>query len=60
MALGFSGRLGYEVGSGSVLAVPYIGYVRSFGNADLKFDGEDVGLDLSISNFQFGLGIAVH
>jgi hypothetical protein len=59
-ALGFSGRLGYELGKGRVVFVPYVGLVRTFGGADIKLDGEDAGLNVAISNIQFGLSIAVH
>jgi hypothetical protein len=56
--VGFSGRLGYELGTGRVAFVPYVGVVRTFGGADIK--GEDAGLNVAISNVQFGLSIAVH
>ena len=57
-AVGFSGRLGYEFGTGGVAFVPYVGIVRTFGGADIKVDGEDAGLNVAISNVQFGLSIA--
>jgi hypothetical protein len=56
--LGFSGRLGYEFGTGSMVIVPYVGYVRGLGGAGAKADGHDTGSDVVIHNFQFGLGIA--
>ena len=59
-ALGFSGRLGYEFGTGRVLLVPYVGLVRTFGGADVKVDGADARLNVAISNVQFGLSIATH
>jgi len=59
-AVGFSGRLGYELGTGGVAFVPYVGIVRTFGGADIKLDGEDAGLNVAISNVQFGLSIAAH
>jgi hypothetical protein len=59
-ALGFSGRLGYEIGSGGVVLVPYVGFTRTFGGAELRSDGEEVGFDFAISNFQFGLSIGAH
>jgi len=59
-ALGFSVRLGYEIGGASARAVPYVAYVRTFDGADLKFDGESVGFNVAFSNIQIGLGIAVH
>ncbi len=59
-AVGFSGRLGYELGRGGVVFVPYVGVVRTFGGADMKLDGEDAGLNVAISNIQFGLSIAAH
>ena len=59
-AVGFSGRLGYELGRGRVVFVPYVGIVRTFGGADIKVNGEDAGLNVAISNIQLGLGIAVH
>lgn len=59
-AFGFSGRLGYELGAGGVTAVPYVGYLRTFGGAELKLDGNELGFDFVINNFQFGLGIAAY
>jgi hypothetical protein len=59
-ALGFSGRLGYEIGGGKVHVVPYVGYVRSFDGTDLKRDGDDVGFNFVISQLQFGLGVSVY
>jgi hypothetical protein len=58
--LGFSGRLGYELWTGSVAFVPYVGIVRTFGGADMKVNGEDEGLNVAISNVQVGLSIAAH
>jgi hypothetical protein len=59
-AFGFSGRLGYELGRGGVVLVPYVGIVRTFGGADMKLNGEDAGLNVAISNIQLGLSIAAH
>jgi hypothetical protein len=59
-AFGFSGRVGYELGRGSVVLVPYVGVVRTFGGADMKLNGEDAGLNVAISNIQLGLSIAAH
>jgi hypothetical protein len=58
--LGFSGRLGYELGTGGIVLVPYVGIVRTFGGADMKLDGRDEGLNVAISNVHFGLSIAAH
>ena len=52
--------MGYELGTGGVAFVPYVGIVRTFGGADIKLDGEDAGLNVAISNVQFGLSIAAH
>jgi hypothetical protein len=56
--LGFSGRLGYELGTGGVVVAPYVGYVGGLGGAGAKADGNDTGSDVVISNLQFGLSIA--
>jgi hypothetical protein len=58
--LGFSGRLGYEIGNGKVHVVPYVGYVRTFDGIDQKRDGSEVGFNFVISQFQFGLGVSVY
>jgi hypothetical protein len=58
--LGFSGRLGYEIGKGKVHVVPYVGYVRTFDGIDQKRDGNEVGFNFVISQFQFGLGVSVY
>ncbi len=58
--LGFSGRLGYELGRGRVAVVPYVGYLRSLGGAGVQVDGDDVDPDVTISNFQLGLSVALH
>ena len=55
--LGFSGRLGYEIGTGGVAIVPYVGYLGSLGGVGVST--EETSADLTIHNFQFGLGIAV-
>lgn len=60
MGPGFSGRIGYEFGSGKVHVVPYVGYVRSFDGTDLESDGEDLGFNFVISQLQFGLGVSVY
>jgi hypothetical protein len=57
---GFSGRLGYELGRGGVVFVPYVGIVRTFGGADIKVDGRNAGLNVAISNVHFGLSVAAH
>jgi hypothetical protein len=57
---GFSARLGYEFLRGKVHVVPYLGYVRTFDGIDLKRNGDDVGFNFVISQFQFGLGVSVH
>jgi hypothetical protein len=54
---GFLGRIGYELGTGGLVAAPYVGLVRTFGGAELKLDGEEVGFDFAISNVQFGISI---
>lgn len=54
---GFSGRLGYEFGTGKVVFVPYVGLVRTFGGADMKLNGENARLNIAISNVQLGLSI---
>jgi hypothetical protein len=59
-ALGFSGRLGYELGTGGVVFAPYVGIVRTFGGADMKLDGRNEGLNVAISNFHFGLSVTAH
>jgi hypothetical protein len=59
-AIGFAGRVGYELGKGSVVLVPYVGIVRTFAGADMKLNGEDEGLNVAISNVQLGLSIAAH
>lgn len=59
-AFGFSGRLGYELGTGSALIVPYVGYVQTFGGAELQLDGEDIGFDFAIGNFQLGLSVSAY
>ena len=59
-AFGFSGRIGYEFGRGNVVAVPYVGLVRTFKGADFAIDGDDVGFNAAVSNFQFGLAIGTH
>jgi hypothetical protein len=58
--LGFSGRVGYEFGKGRVVLVPYVGIVRTFGGEDMKLDGADAGLNVAISNVQFGLSVTMH
>ena len=58
-SLGFSGRLGYDIGSGGYVVAPYVGFVRTFDGADFKADGDDVGFNAAFSNLQFGLSIGV-
>jgi len=43
-----------------VKAVPYVGYSRTFGGAELKLDGDELGFDAAIGNFQVGLSIAAY
>ena len=59
-AFGFSGRVGYELGTQGVVFVPYLGFIRTFGGAELKQNGDNVGFDFAISNFQVGLSIGAH
>ncbi|MGH7580780.1 MAG: hypothetical protein ACREM9_11450 [Gemmatimonadales bacterium] len=58
-SVGFSARLGYDIGTGSYVIVPYVGLVRTFAGADFKADGEDIGFNAALSNVQFGLSIGV-
>jgi hypothetical protein len=58
IGLGFSGRLGYELGAGTVRVAPYLGYARSIGGAPARQDGDDTGSDVTVSSFQFGLSVA--
>jgi hypothetical protein len=58
--LGFSGRLGYEIGKGKVRIAPYLGYVRTFDGIDQKRDGNEVGFNFVLSQFQFGLAVSVY
>jgi hypothetical protein len=57
---GFSARLGYEFLRGKIHVVPYLGYVRTFDGIDLKRNGDDVGFNFVISQFQLGLGLSVY
>ncbi len=57
---GFSGRLGYEIGTGSFVFAPYFGLVRTFGGAEFKLEGQEMGLNAAISNVQLGLSIGTH
>ena len=57
---GFVGRVGYEFLRGTVHVAPYFGYVRTFDGIDLKRDGNDVGFNFVISQFQLGLGVSVY
>jgi hypothetical protein len=57
---GFSGRVGYEFLQGKVHIVPYLGYVRTFDGIDMKRDGDLVGFNFVISQFQLGLGVSVY
>ncbi len=57
---GFMGRLGYEFLRGKVHIVPYLGYVRTFDGIDMKRNGEEVGFNFVISQFQLGLGVSVY
>jgi hypothetical protein len=59
-APGFSGRVGYEIGTGGVVVVPYVGFLRTFGGAEFKREGDKIGFDAAISNVQLGLSIGVH
>jgi PEGA domain len=57
---GASGRLGYELGTGSIVFVPYVGFTRTLGGADLQLDGDDAGLNFAIHNLQVGLSIGAY
>jgi hypothetical protein len=57
---GFSGRLGYEFLEGKVRIVPYVGYIRTFDGIDMKRNGDPVGFNFVISQFQLGLGVSVY
>jgi hypothetical protein len=57
---GFMGRLGYEFLRGKVHIVPYLGYVRTFDGIDMKRNGEEVGFNFVISQFQLGLGVSIY
>jgi hypothetical protein len=59
-ALGFSGRVGYEIGAGRVVILPYAGLVRTFAGADFEVDGNDIGFNAALSNVHFGVGIGLH
>jgi hypothetical protein len=59
-APGFSGRLGYEIGRGKYVLVPYVGLVRTFAGADFKREGEDIGFNAALSNLHFGLSVGTH
>jgi hypothetical protein len=56
-APGFSSRLGYELEAGAVGFAPYVGLVRTFAGADVKLNGQNLRLNVAISNVQFGLSI---
>jgi hypothetical protein len=58
--LGFSGRIGYDFLRGKVHIVPYFGYVRTFDGIELKRDGDEVGFNFVISQFQLGLGVSIY
>jgi hypothetical protein len=57
---GFSGRIGYDFLQGKVHITPYLGYVRTFDGIDLKRDGDEVGFNFVISQFQLGLGVSIY
>jgi hypothetical protein len=57
IGLGFSGRLGYELGVGSVMVAPYLGFARSIGGTPARRDGADTGFDVRVSSFQFGMSV---
>jgi hypothetical protein len=57
---GFSGRIGYDFLPGKVHIAPYLGYVRTFDGIDLKRDGNEVGFNFVVSQFQVGLGVSVY
>jgi hypothetical protein len=57
---GFSGRIGYDFLQGKVHIAPYFGYIRTFDGIDLKRDGNEVGFNFVISQFQFGLGVSIY
>jgi hypothetical protein len=58
--LGFSGRLGYEIGKGKIHVLPYVGYVRTLDGIDQKRNGNEVGFNFVVSQFQFGLGLSAY
>ena len=60
MGPGFSARVGYELLRGKVHIVPYFGWVRTFDGIDLKRNGDEVGFNFVISQFQLGLGVSVY
>jgi hypothetical protein len=57
---GFLARIGYEFLRSKVHIVPYVGYVRTFDGIDLKRDGDEVGFNFVISQFQLGLGVSIY
>ena len=57
---GFSARVGYEFLDGTVHIVPYFGYVRTFDGIDMKRNGDEVGFNFVISQFQVGLGVSAY
>jgi hypothetical protein len=58
-SVGFSGRLGYDIGTGRFVVVPYVGFVRTFAGADFESDGEDIGFNAAVGNLQFGLSAGI-
>jgi hypothetical protein len=40
--------------------VPYFGYIRTFDGIDMKRNGDPVGFNFVISQFQLGLGVSVY
>ena len=59
-AIGFAGRLGYEIGEGRMVIAPYVGLVRTFAGADFKVDGEEIDFNAAVSNVHLGLSVGLH
>ena len=57
---GFAARIGYEFLRSKVHIAPYVGYVRTFDGIDLKRNGDEVGFNFVISQFQVGLGVSIY
>jgi hypothetical protein len=57
IGVGFSSRIGYELGTGRLRIAPYIGLARSLGGVSARADG-DAGVDVTVTSVQFGLSVA--